>query len=219
MDIKQRIVVRIMEWWGPRGGIAQFHRPTGAIGHVVGWIMGRRSSNAARSRWAVRLLDVQPAERVIELGCGPGVGIAALAARATGGLVVGVDHSRVMIGQAGRRNQAAIRAGRVRLIHAPVESMSVGGGPFDAALAVNTVGMWHDPAGPLREVARLLRPGGRIALVSQPRCPGATAATSDAAAKELAGLLTKAGFEQLRTEMLDLDPPAACVLGRVAPGT
>jgi hypothetical protein len=45
-----------------------------------------------------------------------------------------------------------------------------------------------------------------------------TAATSAAAANELAGLLTEAGFEHLRTEMLDLDPPAAaCVLGHVAP--
>jgi SAM-dependent methyltransferase len=219
MDIKERALGRIVQWWGlHHGGIAQFHQPTGAVGHVAGWVMGRRSSNVARNRWAVRLLDVQPTDRVIELGCGPGVAIAALASRATRGLVVGVDHSQVMIRQASRRNRAAIRAGRVRLIHTPVESMSVSDGPFDAALAVNTIGMWPDPPARLRELAGLLRPGGRIALVSQPRCPGATAATSAAAAKELAGLLTEAGFELLRTDTLDLDPPAACVIGHVAPG-
>jgi hypothetical protein len=69
---------------------------------------------------------------------------------------------------------------------------------------------------PAPELARLLRPGGRIALVSQPRRPGATAATSMAVADELAELLTEAGVEHLRIEMLDLDPPAACALGRVA---
>ncbi len=217
MDIKQRALGRIMQWWGPRGGLAQFHRPTGAVGHIAGWIMGRRSSNVARNRWAVRLLDIQPTDRVIELGCGPGVAIAAIATRANRGLVVGVDHSHVMINQARRRNRAAIRAGRVRLIHTPVQSLSVSDGPFDAALAVNTVGMWPDPTTRLHELARLLRPGGRIAVVSQPRCPGATAATSTAAANELAGLLTDAGFEHLRTDMLDLDPPAACVLGHVVP--
>lgn len=215
MDVRQRVLARIMQWWGHHGGPAQFHQPTGAMGHVAGWIMGRRSSNVARNRWAVQLLDVQPTDRVIELGCGPGVALAALATRTTRGSVVGVDHSQVMIRQARRRNRAAIRAGRVRLVHAPVESLSISDGPFDAALAVNTVGMWPDPIARLREIARLLRSGGRIALVSQPRCPGATAATSAAAADELAGLLTEAGFENLRTEMLGLDPPAACVLGRV----
>ncbi|HVV14646.1 class I SAM-dependent methyltransferase [Amycolatopsis sp.] len=210
MDIKQRAGGRIMRFWGRHGGVAQFHRPTGAVGHVAGWVMGRRSSNVARNRWAARLLDIQPTERVLELGCGPGVAIAALATRGT---VVGVDHSAVMIRQAARRNRAAIRAGRVRLIHAPVAGLSIGDGPFDAALAVNTVGMWPDRIARLREIAGLLRPGGRIALVSQPRCPGATAATSAEAAAELSGMLTEAGFGRLRTEMLDLDPPVACVLG------
>ena len=216
MEIKERVLDRINQWWGPRGGLAQFHHPTGAGGHVAGWIMSWRSSNVARNRWAVQLLDVQPNDRVIELGCGPGVAIAALATRATRGLVVGVDHSQVMIRQARRRNRAAIKAGRVHLIHAPVESLAINDGQFDAALAVNTVGMWPEPTARLRELARLLRPGGRIALVSQPRRPGATAATSVAVADELAALLAEAGVEHLRTEMLDLDPPAACVLGRVA---
>ncbi|AXB41405.1 class I SAM-dependent methyltransferase [Amycolatopsis albispora] len=215
MKINERVLARFLRWWGPRGGLAQFHRPAGAAGHVAGWIMGRRSSNVARNRWAVGLLDVQPTDRVLELGCGPGVAVAALAARASRGLVVGADHSRVMIRQARRRNRRAVRAGRVRLVHAPVENLSIGDGPFDAALAVNTAGMWPEPTARLREIAGLLRPGGRIALVSQPRCAGATAATSSVAAGELAGMLTDAGFEHVRTEVLDLDPPAVCVLGRV----
>lgn len=216
MTIEERVLGRALRWWGRHGGVAQFHRPDGAAGHVAGWIMGRRTSNVARNRWAVRLLDVRPDDRVVELGCGPGVAVEALASLAVRGLVVGVDHSRVMVGQAGRRNRAAVRAGRVRLVHASVEGLSVGDGPFDAALAVNTAGMWPDPSARLREVGRLLRPGGRIALVSQPRCPGATAATSAAAAEELAGLLTEAGFEHVRTELLELDPPAVCVLGQVS---
>ncbi|QWF77728.1 class I SAM-dependent methyltransferase [Amycolatopsis sp. CA-230715] len=217
MDIGQRALGHFLRWWARHGGLAQFHRPTGAPGHLAGWIMGSRSSNVARNRWAARLLDVQPTDRVVEIGCGPGVAVAALSALAPRGLVVGVDHSAVMIGQARRRNRAAVRAGRVRLVHAPVEGLSTSDGPFDAALAVNTIGMWPDPADRLRELALLLRPGGRIALVSQPRCPGATAATSANAATELAALLTEAGFGQLRVELLDLDPPVACVLGRLVP--
>jgi SAM-dependent methyltransferase len=206
------VVDRFLRWWAGHGGVAQFHRPTGAGGHLAGWIMSRRSSNVARSRWAVGLLDVRPTERVVEFGCGPGVAIAALAARGT---VVGIDHSAVMISQARRRNRAAVRAGRVRLVQASVADLPDLGEPFDAALAVNTLGMWPEPVDRLREIKGLLRPGGRIALVSQPRCAGATAATSVAAAEEIVGQLTEAGFAHLRTEVLELDPPAVCVLGQV----
>jgi SAM-dependent methyltransferase len=192
--------------------VAQFHRPTGLCGHISGWVMAHRSSNVQRNKWAVELLDVQAADRVLELGCGPGVAVAALARRATRGLVVGVDHSEVMIRQAGRRNAAAIKQGRVQLIHSPVERLQVASGPFDAALAVNNVGMWPEPTTQLRDIGRLLRPGGRIALVSQPRCPGATAATSADAADRLRAMLSQAGFRDPRSEMLELNPPVACVL-------
>jgi SAM-dependent methyltransferase len=198
--------------WVIRRLVRQGHHPTGPAGRATGWMMGLRSSNVRRNRWAVDLLAVEPTDRVLELGCGPGVAIAALAGRATQGLVVGVDHSQVMIRQARRRNAAAVRAGRVRLIQAPVERLQLTDGPFDAALAVNTVGMWSEPTARLRDIGGLLRPGGRIALVSQPRCPGATAATSAAAGDELAGRLSDAGFENPRIETLDLDPPAVCVL-------
>ena len=215
MEIEEKVLGRFLPWWARHGGLAQFHRPAGAAGHLAGWIMGHRSSNVTRNRWAAFLLELRPDDRVLELGCGPGVAVAALAARATRGLVVGVDHSPVVIRQARRRNRAAVRAGRARLVCSPVENLVLDEKAFDAALAVNTVGMWPEPAARLRELGRLLRPGGRIAVVSQPRCPGATAATSAAAADELTGLLAEAGFENFRTETLGLDPPVVCVIAHV----
>jgi SAM-dependent methyltransferase len=175
--------------------------------------MTHRRSNLQRNRWAVDLLDIQPTDRVLELGCGPGVAMTRLLDRACRGLVVGLDHSDVMIRVAQRRNEAAAREGRLRLVHDSIEQVSRVKGPFDAALAVNTVGFWPEPSERVREIAGLLRSGGRIALVAQPRCPGATSQTSAAAAEELACLLDQAGFVDIRREMLQLDPPAVCVLG------
>ena len=158
------------------------------------------------------LLEVQPTDRVLEIGFGPGIAIAELAGRAPQGHVYGIDHSEVMVRQAGRRNRAAIRARRVHLAHASVDQLPSFGEPLDAILAVNSVKFWPDPSERLHDVRRLLRPAGRIALVSQPRCPGATRDTTERAAQELQDLLTRAGFTRLRTEILDLDPPVACVL-------
>ncbi|TDC88570.1 methyltransferase domain-containing protein [Nonomuraea deserti] len=199
--------------------VRQAHQPRGIAGRAVGWMFAHRPSNRQRNLWAVSLLDVQPADRVLEIGFGPGVAIAGLAARATRGHVFGVDHSQVMVRQAARRNAAAVRAQRVHLTHASVERLPGFGDPLDAILAVNSVGLWPDPVERLRELRRLLRPAGRIALVSQPRCPGATRDTTARAARELQDLLTRAGYASLRVETLELDPPVACVLARNPSGT
>ncbi|MEV0236463.1 methyltransferase domain-containing protein [Nonomuraea sp. NPDC050786] len=192
--------------------VSQAHRPRGIVGWANGWMFAHRPSNQQRNIWAVSLLDVQPTDRVLEIGFGPGIAIAEFAARATRGHVFGIDHSQAMVRQAARRNAAAVRAQRVHLTHASVERLPSFGDPLDAVLAVNSVGFWPDPVERLRELRRLLRPGGRIALVSQPRCPGATRDTTARAAQELQDMLTQAGFAQLRVETLELDPPVACVL-------
>ena len=192
--------------------IRQFGAPHGLTGLMAGWIMAHRSSNVERGRWVVSLLDPAPAERVLEVGFGPGLAVAELARRVPEGRVYGIDHSALMVGRAGRRNATAVRAGRVVLLHAPVQDLPPFDEPLDAVLAVNSLGFWPDPVQQLIRLRGLLRPGGRIALASQPRCPGATAETTASAARELVVLLEEAGFVQARTEILDLAPPVACVL-------
>src|SRR5450759_1107921 len=103
--------------------VRQFGHPGGIAGRMAGWVMAHRRSNQQRNRWAVSLLEVQPTERVLEIGFGPGIAIAELARRATQGHVYGIDHSQVMVGQASRRNADAVRARRVCLTRAPVEQL------------------------------------------------------------------------------------------------
>ncbi len=219
----RRAVTAAVEYAVARAGIAavraldrdvigQAHRPRGAAGRVTGWEMAHRPSNRQRSGWVVSLLGVQPADQVLEIGFGPGLAVAELA-RAGAGHVYGIDHSGVMLRQASRRNAAAIRAGRVTLIRASVDQIPPAlDGPFDAILAVNSLMFWSAPARRLADLRRRLAPGGRIAIASQPRCPGATADTSRSAAREIEDLLTDAGFTRLSTRTLALSPPVACVL-------
>lgn len=174
--------------------------------------MAHRSSNRQRNRWVVSLLDVQPTDRVLEIGFGPGLAIAELSRRATRGTVYGIDHSEVMLQHAAKRNAAAIRTKHVVLARASVEQQPRFAEPLDAILAVNSLGFWPEPTERLVELRALLRPGGRIAIAAQPRCPGATEETSAKAAREIETLLHKAGFSQSHVENLDLDPPVVCVL-------
>jgi ubiquinone/menaquinone biosynthesis C-methylase UbiE len=204
MDGKQRLTLAIR---------SQFVRPRSFAGWLVGWEMALRSSNRKRNAWAVELLGVEPTDRVLEIGFGPGIAIRELSRRATRGLVCGVDHSEVMVRQARRRNRAAVRAGRVDLRRASAEHLPAFGEPFDKVLAVNNMGMWREPDERLKELLSLMRPGGRIAMVSQPRCPGATAKTTVAAGRDLAARLAESGFTRIRSETLGLKPPVACVIG------
>jgi SAM-dependent methyltransferase len=187
------------------------------------WPIASRMWSATDGPWGCSTLSPTPG--CWSLGCGPGIALAAVAERAGQGLVVGVDHSPVMISLARRRNATAVAAGRVRLLCTSVEDLlaTAAGNlsrrepvldqPFDAVLAVNSFGFWSEPDGCLADIQRLLRPGGQIALIAQPRCPGATASTSQSTANELIEKLKRAGFTQIDSAMLDLDPPVACVRG------
>jgi ubiquinone/menaquinone biosynthesis C-methylase UbiE len=204
MDRKQKLALAIR---------SQFMRPRNFAGWLVGWEMALRSSNRKRNVWAVELLGVEPTDRVLEIGFGPGIAIRELSRRATHGLVCGVDHSEVMVRQARRRNGDAVRAGRVDLRCASAEHLPEFEEPFEKVLAVNNMGMWREPEERLKELRGLIRPGGRIAIVSQPRCPGATAQTTVAAGRQIAARLCEAGFTRIRSEMLGLEPPVVCVIG------
>ena len=219
----RRAVTAAVEYGVARAGIAavraldrdvvgQAHHPRGVAGRVTAWEMACRPSNRQRSAWVVSLLDVRPADRVLEIGFGPGLAVAGLV-RAGAGHVYGLDHSEVMVQRASRRNAAAIRAGQVTLVAGSADQLPpVLDGPFDAILAVNALGFWPAPAQQLAELRRRLAPGGRVAIASQPRCPGATADTSRRAAREISDLLSQAGFTPQSAQLLPLTPPVACVL-------
>ncbi len=193
-------------------------RPHGLGGHVAGWVMAHRSSNRRRNQWVVSLLDVQPADRVLEVGFGPGVAVAELSRRASRGMVMGVDHSEVMLRAATRRNAAAVRAGRVDLRLGSVEWLPDFGEPLDTILSVNSMGFWTDPVARLCALRGALRTGGRIAIASQPRCPGASKATAEDAGREIRAALLAAGFGPQRTSTLNLEPPVVCVIAAALGG-
>lgn len=101
--------------------------------------------------------------RVLEVGCGTGRLAAALADQ--GADVLGVDLDAGML---------SVAAGRVpgRLVRADATRLPVATGSVDAAVTLATLEFAHDPAVVLAEMARAVRPGGRIvAAVLNPRSP------------------------------------------------
>jgi SAM-dependent methyltransferase len=210
-DKTERQKTRFMQWL-----CGQFGRPTGFWGRVAGLIMATRASNRERNAWVVRLLDIQTRDWVLEIGCGPGLAIGQITHLATEGYVVGVDHSEVMIQQARRRNAEAFRLGRVDLRLASVSALSSMQERFDKVLSVNSIQFWDSPVERLRELRRLMRPHGTIAVALQPRWKGATDEDAQAAGDELVAQLNAAGFDQVRLEVKHMKPVSVvCAMGRV----
>jgi len=143
-----------------------FGRPQGVLGRLGGIIMARTNQQCAA--WVIDLLNIQPHERVLEVGFGPGMGIQLLARLASAGYVAGVDASEAMVEQATARNRQAIASGRVDVRHGSVERLPFDDNTFDTTLAMNSMQVWPDAVAGLRELWRVLKPGGSIALAFTP---------------------------------------------------
>ncbi len=117
-------------------------------------------------RAAIDELAPPPDGCVLAVGFGPGVGIAELVPRLPHGFVGGVDPSAAMVHQAGRRNRAAVDAGRVHLSRSTADSIPWPDETFVGVLAVNSMQLWDPLDASVREVGRVLAPGGVLVTVT-----------------------------------------------------
>lgn len=169
-------------------------------------------SNASMNAWVLDQLDIRPTDHVLDFGSGPGVGVRDAHARAPEGLVVGVDASTTMVAQAINRNAAAVVRGKV-VIHHSVEPLS--DASFDKIFSINTLPFVEDAHASLRELHRVLKDGGTIAVAVQSREPGATIETARSWVRRLEHALAQAGFRELRSELGPTEKrPTALVVGR-----
>lgn len=115
-----------------------------------------------RVRLAVERLDVSPADRILEIGCGPGVALSLIAPQLVDGYVVGLDRSAVAINRATVRNSADVASGTVRLYQSALADFTTSE-RFDKVLAINVNVFWTSTADAELEVVRdCMTPGGAL---------------------------------------------------------
>jgi SAM-dependent methyltransferase len=137
-----------------------------------------------RVRWAVELLDVRPADRILELGCGPGAAVELVCARLRDGLITAVDRSPAAIERAARRT-----AGQpARFACLEIAAAGDLDDRFDKIFAVNVNLFWTRRAdAEIEVVKRLLLPGAPLHLVFEAPPGGAAGPAGRTAAAALAG--------------------------------
>lgn len=193
---------------------AQFGNPHGFLGRIAGWIMAKRPSNRERNSWTVDLLNIQDGDRIIEIGCGPGLALEGCLSRAGDGQVVGLDHSRTMLDQAQARNAEAIREGRLELRLGNLEGLQNAEGSFDKACSVNVVQFLPDPAAAFGKIFSILKSSGIAVTTYMPRGKNPNRETALIMAEKIKRHMKHAGFVKIRIDELPIKPaPAICVFG------
>jgi ubiquinone/menaquinone biosynthesis C-methylase UbiE len=184
---------------------SQFRKPSGLFGRLIGNGMAR--GNELETRWTVDLLQIQSNMHVLEIGFGPGVGIQYAAEKAAQGHVSGIDYSKTMVQLAHKRNAAAVKSGRVDLRQGDVAALPYGNDTSDKAFTIHCIYFWSEPTACLREIWRVLRMNGMLAITilpkdkwllhrRQPSTDVFTLYNSD----EVMQLVADAGFRNARVE-------------------
>lgn len=207
----------------PRFVAEQARHAKGLLGRIIASIM-------ARETWGVNLraieaLEVKPNDHILDIGCGHGRGLARLAELALDGRITGADPSALMAEIAVRRNRKLVRARRVGVVIAGADALPFLDAAFDKALCVHVVYFWTDLVAPLREIARVLKPGGRLALVLRTNANAAAVQAFPAeiynfpALAEMVAALKTAGFTvDLPSEVSDEQHAGPIVIVAVKDG-
>ena len=145
--------------------LRQFRKPMWGAGRVFLWDMNAK--HAGVTNWGLSQLPLEKHFTILDVGCGGGRTIGTLAAIASDGKVYGIDYSHESVVTSRRTNAGAIAAGRVDVGQAAVSSLPFPDGTFDLVSAVETHYYWPNLLGGLREILRVLKPGGRVVVIAE----------------------------------------------------
>lgn len=194
--------------------VEQFKRPRGLLGRLAGFIMANRPSNRQRNEWTISLLTLEPNHRVLEIGCGPGFALKVCAKKLSEGLIVGIDHSEVMINQAQHRLAAEIRADRAEVQLSSLFDLEADHNVYDRVFSSNVVQFLPDIDAGFNKIYACLIDHGVVATTYQPRSKKSTRKNVLEMASRIETAMKAAGFKQIELYELPLKPvPVICVTG------
>jgi len=117
--------------------------------------------------WGLTHVSIEKHFTMLDVGCGGGRTVHTLAALATEGKTFGIDYSEASVAASRRMNRPWIDAGRVHIQLASVSRLPFSDGTFDLVTAVETHYYWPDLPADVREILRVLKPGGRLLIIAE----------------------------------------------------
>ena len=150
----------LQSWATDRPISSPFAVPTGVRGRLAGRFMLWNN----KQNEVISTLGVHSGDQVLEIGYGPGSLLRLLTARTDAAVIHGVDPSPEMRNLAARTNRGAVRTGHVHLHLGEAAHLGLPDQCVDRVVSVNNVAIWPELDPGLRELRRVLRPGGTAVI-------------------------------------------------------
>lgn len=189
--------------------LGQAGMPRGLIGRLFGNIMARH--NGPDNEWTIELLHIEPSDRILEVGFGPGAAVESLVKLQPSVHLDGVDHSEAMLQAASSRNRYAMIEGKVSLQLGSVDQLPFEESCFDKAFAINCIYFWERPVKGLVELHRVLKPGGLLGITVRDKARDAYRAFRP---ERLRKMFVQSGFNNVDVIHNGIPShPLSCALG------
>ena len=137
------------------------------------WWLGRRMARVMNIQhsgvtdWGLGHVRIGKQFTILDVGCGGGRTIEKLATAANEGKVYGIDYSPASVAVAQTTNAQSIGAGRVDIRQGSVSRLPFPDESFDVVTAVETHYYWPNLVDDMREILRVLKPGGKLAIIAE----------------------------------------------------
>jgi SAM-dependent methyltransferase len=205
----------LMAWF-----LSQCRKPSGPLGRRV--VAAMNVTHSALTDWGLTHAAVRMTDAILDIGCGGGRTVQKLAALARAGRVTGIDYSEASVQASKALNADAMAQGRVTIESGSVAALPFPDCTFDVATAVETHYYWPALDASVREVLRVLKPGGTLTIIAETHRAGWFLGAHGVIMKLLlrAAFLTRAEHEALLAKAGYVDVVSStrrawiCVTGR-----
>lgn len=155
--------------------------------------------HGALRSWGFSFIAWHPGMEILDVGCGGGAAVKEMLKLSEGSIVKGIDHSETSIELARKLNSEEIEYERCLIEKADAANLPYVDEAFDLVTAIETVYFWEDPVLAFREIRRVLRQGGKFAVLMEACEPGIEETGFDTPMRiysedELCEMMKKAGF-------------------------
>jgi ubiquinone/menaquinone biosynthesis C-methylase UbiE len=165
-----------------------------------------------RFLWAAGLMNIQPDDHILEIGCGAGLLAGQIAIQLANGKLVAIDRSEAMLLKAQQRNREHVNSSRLKFLKGDFAELSLHEDAFDKVVAFNVSFFGKDPARALSLIRKVLKRGGCLYVFYQYPYD-----ITLEAALPLRRKLEEHNFSILEVQLKQLRPTAAfCIKARPA---